>query len=876
MVDKITSPVSQLGLIDKVNEVIEELVVDTVLSAESTNPVQNKVVTKALMEKSGSLIAGTDISVEDSIGARTVSGSDVIELKNVSKDEGLNYVKLFGKCEYVPDTYIDSIILEGGTEQLHETYLDTVTLSGGCEQRNLPAEYTQVEYLESDGTQYIDTGIVLKSEATITTVGQNIQSSVTSGPYSFWGFMGGNNNIPRWGWSIYQNRWLPDLNATSQAPVTVDTQKHTFINTCYYNNNVLEYDSLLDGNSISNKTVENPTTYTNNTLSAYLFARNNNGTAGNFSSSRIFSYEIVQDGIKVLSLIPCKRNSDSVLGMYDTVTGNFLTNQGTGTFTAGADVVPTPETPIDIVCNNGILKVSPNLFNKNLVPNVNEYINRSNGNLGTPSSGEFRHSDYITIKENTQYYVGVITSVASSAGLAFYDDTKTYISGISLTELGNNNNIITSPADTKYIRFSFRTDEGYNTNWQNTVYFVEGNQPLTEFMPYGAIYTDGTTETVTDSLGNTATAERLLAVGDYKDTQEVLNGSVTRNVGIKVLDGTESWTKVSAGGTQRFYMTLTDSAMITGRYNVPITHFHFDSSSNDVGVGFLANQILYLYQNPDWTGNEFKSWLADQYANGTPVIIVYPTSSATTETVPGQLLSKSPVTQTAGSISNLPIAITESQKTTPTPSQPLQINCNNGVLKLSPNLFDKNNTLPDGQIWSNGTGGKVNLSGYYGVNPIKVKGGHTYTRNGSHGGANYFLLDDDTSFLVQDDSATITVPDNAVMWYFNNAVSTDRNTMMIVEGSSLPAEYIPYGQIYIDGTTETVEVTGKNLFDVDHAIIAGASSATLLNYGTYIENGIVYNGGKIGYNAGSGITIPVSAGDYTFSFVLNGEVSNYE
>lgn len=157
---------------------------------------------------------------------------------------------------------------------------------------------------------------------------------------------------------------------------------------------------------------------------------------------------------------------------------------------------PTPDTPIDIVCNNGVLKLSPNLFNKDLVPDINVYVNRVNGNINNPSSGEFRSSDYITIKEKTQYYVGIVNSIASSEGLAFYDDTKTYISGVSLTQLGENNNIITSPANAKYIRFSFSIDEGYNTNWQNTVYFIEGNQPLTEFIPYGSIYADGTQETV--------------------------------------------------------------------------------------------------------------------------------------------------------------------------------------------------------------------------------------------------------------------------------------------------------------------------------------------------------------------------------------------
>ena len=36
---------------------------------------------------------------------------------------------------------------------------------------------------------------------------------------------------------------------------------------------------------------------------------------------------------------------------------------------------------------------------------------------------------------------------------------------------------------------------------------------------------------------------------------------------------------------------------------------------------------------------DFKQWLSDQYNAGTPVIIVYPLATATTETVTGQTLN---------------------------------------------------------------------------------------------------------------------------------------------------------------------------------------------------------------------------------------------
>ena len=200
-------------------------------------------------------------------------------------------------------------------------------------------QYAKLEYIESTGTQYIDTGIILKSKATITSVGQFLSTSETA-PESIWGFIGASTR-PRWGWSIYrQNMWLADLNVTGQDLPPADTQKHTFVNTCYYVNTNLYYNGFVDGNAIYAPApiATNVEEYTSNTLSAYLFARNYSNTAGNFSVSRIFSFNIVQDDVLVIDLIPARRNSDNAVGMYDTVSDTFFTNAGTGEFIAGPEV----------------------------------------------------------------------------------------------------------------------------------------------------------------------------------------------------------------------------------------------------------------------------------------------------------------------------------------------------------------------------------------------------------------------------------------------------------------------------------------------------------------------------------------------------------
>jgi hypothetical protein len=67
-----------------------------------------------------------------------------------------------------------------------------------------------------------------------------------------------------------------------------------------------------------------------------------NSALGSLASR--FYYVELDNGITKRNFIPARRNSDGVLGMYDTVTNTFFTNSGTGEFIAGPIVyLPTGE-----------------------------------------------------------------------------------------------------------------------------------------------------------------------------------------------------------------------------------------------------------------------------------------------------------------------------------------------------------------------------------------------------------------------------------------------------------------------------------------------------------------------------------------------------
>lgn len=169
--------------------------------------------------------------------------------------------------------------------------------------------------------------------------------------------------------------------------------------------------------------------------------------------------------------------------------------------------------------------------------------------------------------------------------------------------------------------------------------------------------------------GGTANAEMLLKVGDYKDEQELLTGNVTRNVGIMVLDGTENWVKIS--NTDLCYL---DDIVIASLPNICLsTHFIGEQSSisagnmrnNSIKCGGtnVSNRLFVKIDAYNSTVQDFKQFLADQYNAGTPVIVVYPLATPTTETVTGQSLTASgncTVTAT-GSLDNLELELSYKQ-----------------------------------------------------------------------------------------------------------------------------------------------------------------------------------------------------------------------
>lgn len=196
----------------------------------------------------------------------------------------------------------------------------------------LPNEYQEIEYIQSSGTQYIDTG-VLASGASL---GWEIKCAwldATKGSSMLGAFTWGGANG---GTLAYSNAgtWVYQYGATtSQVEYglgTIDYKPHIFKANVVSGEFSRDDETLLTGcgySAIPNTTV-------------YLFASHRSGETTFWveGKKKIYYCKMYTDGALVRDFVPCYIKVTGEAGLYDLVSGAFFGNDGTGEFAVGPDV----------------------------------------------------------------------------------------------------------------------------------------------------------------------------------------------------------------------------------------------------------------------------------------------------------------------------------------------------------------------------------------------------------------------------------------------------------------------------------------------------------------------------------------------------------
>ena len=223
--------------------------------------------------------------------------------------------------------------------------------------KKLPNDYKEVEYIESNGTQYIDTEIYGTEKTRIDIeyeYNSNATSSIIFGnriaPKQDEFLLGtSTNSLPGYLFLGYANSGISNNSIDYKdynIPINKGTKYKILINSGLYPSLLLKPNTGLKLREIYKTVNVNGTNYsvpaTNESFTTFktLDVFGGYTSQNNFSltSAKIYSLKIYDKNTLQRDFIPCYRKSDGEIGLYDLVSQEFYTNQGTGTFIKGADI----------------------------------------------------------------------------------------------------------------------------------------------------------------------------------------------------------------------------------------------------------------------------------------------------------------------------------------------------------------------------------------------------------------------------------------------------------------------------------------------------------------------------------------------------------
>ena len=187
----------------------------------------------------------------------------------------------------------------------------------------LPNGYTELEYIQSSGTQYIDTGFKPNQDTRVVTKFDMIQTDTAW--RKLWGSGSGSYNLDFALWnsgttklqSYYGTKTNNAVPITSMS-LNVDANKNIW----KYSGETITFDK-------NNFTCA---------YSMYIFNVNKDDNSQYFPGMmKLYLFKIYDNDVLVRDFIPCK-NPSGVIGLYDTVNNQFYQNAGTGTFIAGPEI----------------------------------------------------------------------------------------------------------------------------------------------------------------------------------------------------------------------------------------------------------------------------------------------------------------------------------------------------------------------------------------------------------------------------------------------------------------------------------------------------------------------------------------------------------
>ena len=192
----------------------------------------------------------------------------------------------------------------------------------------LPARYTELQYIESSGTQYIETGFTPNQDSRVICEFQLLDAYTSiRGVFGVRDSASGTAAQQFILWNNGASSFRTDYFGSQETLSSLSAQAQY---TADKNRNV----TTMGGQSVTNPSASGQCA---NDL--VIFGVNNVGTVEYISAMRLYACQVYDNGDLVLNLVPCE-DPDGDIGLYDLVSAQFLGNSGGGVFSAGPEAPP--------------------------------------------------------------------------------------------------------------------------------------------------------------------------------------------------------------------------------------------------------------------------------------------------------------------------------------------------------------------------------------------------------------------------------------------------------------------------------------------------------------------------------------------------------
>ena len=192
----------------------------------------------------------------------------------------------------------------------------------------LPTGFSKLAYIQSSGTQYIDTGFKPTGATKIVCDFQMVNQGTDQ--QGVFGSRPGTSGR----FTVFTGNGIADLQVDYNTEQTLASVGSSITGLNVNSRTTLEVSNSLVINGTTVRTVSAASFASAYNL--FLFANNNVGTAQLLGILKLYSCQIYDNGTLIRDFVPCI-NASGEVGLYDLVGKQFYGNAWTGTFT-GSEV----------------------------------------------------------------------------------------------------------------------------------------------------------------------------------------------------------------------------------------------------------------------------------------------------------------------------------------------------------------------------------------------------------------------------------------------------------------------------------------------------------------------------------------------------------